>query len=128
MRCNLAVVSHRGPFWDHSYLLFTSMIFPFAIFPKNLECMLMIPHLPHQPETLWLNKIELWLSANKLTLNFKRTKFMLIESQYKLSHINKNFYSINRNLGTDMKNERSLHGDDVTIIVEPRPTEGKRRL
>ena len=37
------------------------------------------------------------------------------------------FYPINRNLRTDMKNERSLPGDDVTII-EPRPTEGRRRL
>lgn len=37
------------------------------------------------------------------------------------------FYPINRNLRTDMKNERSLPGDDATII-EPRPIEGRRRL
>lgn len=34
------------------------------------------------------------------------------------------FYLINGNRRTDMKNEQSLPGDDVTDI-EPRPTEGK---
>ena len=28
-----------------------------------------------------MNQISLWLSANKLTLNVKKTKFMLIGSQ-----------------------------------------------
>ena len=32
--------------------------------------------------------IQSWLSANKLTLNVKKTKYMLIGSQFKLSQIN----------------------------------------
>ena len=38
-----------------------------------------------------MNQIQLWLSANKLTLNVTKTKYMLIGSQYRLSHINRNF-------------------------------------
>lgn len=38
-----------------------------------------------------MNQIQLWLSANKVTLNVKKTKFTLIGSQYKLSCINMNF-------------------------------------
>ena len=43
-----------------------------------------------------MNHIQSWLSANKITLNVKKTKFMLIRSHYKLSHINNNF-SVNVN-------------------------------
>ena len=32
-----------------------------------------------------------WLSANKSTLNVKKTKYMLIGSQFKLSQINSDF-------------------------------------
>lgn len=57
------------------------MIFPLLIFSKNPECMLMMPLLPYQPKTLlflnkdWtdMNQIQLWLSANKVTLNVKKT-------------------------------------------------------
>ena len=34
-----------------------------------------------------VNLIQSWLSANKLTLNVKNTKYMLIGSQFKLSQI-----------------------------------------
>jgi len=37
-----------------------------------------------------MNQIQLWLSANKLTLNVTKTKYMLIGNQYRLSHINRN--------------------------------------
>ena len=36
-----------------------------------------------------VNLIQSWLSANKLTLNVKNTKYMLIWSQFKLSQIRK---------------------------------------
>ena len=38
-----------------------------------------------------MNLIQSWLSTNKLTLNVKKTKYMLIGSQFKLSHINSDF-------------------------------------
>ena len=38
-----------------------------------------------------MNLIQSWLSANKLTLNVKKTKYMLIGSQFKLSQINSDF-------------------------------------
>ena len=38
-----------------------------------------------------MNLIQSWLSANKLTLNVKKTKYMLIGSQSKLSQINSDF-------------------------------------
>ena len=38
-----------------------------------------------------MNLIQSWLSANKLTLNVKKTKYVLIGSQFKLSQINSDF-------------------------------------
>ena len=38
-----------------------------------------------------MNLIQSWLPANKLTLNVKKTKFMLIGSQFKLSQTNSDF-------------------------------------
>lgn len=38
-----------------------------------------------------MNLIQSWLSTNKLTLNVKKTKYMLIGSQFKLSQINSDF-------------------------------------
>lgn len=38
-----------------------------------------------------MNLIQSWLSANKLTLNVRKTKYMLIGSQFKLSQINSDF-------------------------------------
>ena len=38
-----------------------------------------------------MNLMQSWLSANKLTLNVKKTKYMLIGSQFKLSQINSDF-------------------------------------
>ena len=38
-----------------------------------------------------MNLIQSWLSANKLTLNVKKTKYMPIGSQFKLSQINSDF-------------------------------------
>ena len=38
-----------------------------------------------------MNLIQSWLSANKLTLNVKKTKYMPIRSQFKLSQINSDF-------------------------------------
>ena len=38
-----------------------------------------------------MNLIQSWLSANKLTLNVKKTNYMLIGSQFQLSQINSNF-------------------------------------
>ena len=38
-----------------------------------------------------MNLIQSWLSGNKLTLNVKKTKYMLIGSQFKLSQINSDF-------------------------------------
>ena len=38
-----------------------------------------------------MNLIQSWLSTNKLTLNVKKTRYMLIGSQFKLSQINSDF-------------------------------------
>ena len=38
-----------------------------------------------------MNLIQSWLSANKLTLNVKKIKYMLIGSQFKLFQINSDF-------------------------------------
>ena len=38
-----------------------------------------------------MNLIQSWLSTNKLTLNVKKTKYMLIASQFKFSQIKSNF-------------------------------------
>ena len=38
-----------------------------------------------------MNLIQSWLSANKLTFNVKKTKYMLIGSQFKLSQIDSDF-------------------------------------
>ena len=38
-----------------------------------------------------MNLIQSWLSAHKLTLNVKKTKYMLIGSKFKFSHINSDF-------------------------------------
>ena len=38
-----------------------------------------------------MNLIQSWQSASKLTMNVKKTKNMLIGSQFKLSHINSVF-------------------------------------
>ena len=38
-----------------------------------------------------MNLIQSWLSANKLTLNVKKTKYMHIGSQFKFSQINSDF-------------------------------------
>ena len=38
-----------------------------------------------------MNLIQSWLSAKKLTLNVKKTKYALIGSQFKLSQINSDF-------------------------------------
>ena len=38
-----------------------------------------------------MNLIQSWLSAGKLTLNVKKTKYILIGSQFKLSQINSDF-------------------------------------
>ena len=38
-----------------------------------------------------MNLIQSWMSANKLTLNVKKTKYMLIGSQFKLSQISRDF-------------------------------------
>ena len=39
----------------------------------------------------YMNLIQSWLSANKLTLNVKKSKCMLIGTQFKLSQINSDF-------------------------------------
>ena len=38
-----------------------------------------------------INLIQSWLSANKLTLNVKKTKYIVIGSQFKLSQIHSDF-------------------------------------
>ena len=38
-----------------------------------------------------MNLIQLWLTANKLTLNIKKTKYMLIGSKSKYSQIHNDF-------------------------------------
>ena len=57
--------------------------------------MLMTPRLPFPlmtPQLLKVNKdlddVQKWLKSNKLTLNVKKTKYMIIGSHYRLRHLN----------------------------------------
>ena len=49
------------------------------------------PHVLEHKINYDMNLIQSWLSANKLTLNVKKTKYMLIGSRFKLSQINIDF-------------------------------------
>ena len=46
----------------------------------------------YDPTTLKVNKdlddVQKWLKSNKLTLNVKKTKYMIIGSHYRLRHLN----------------------------------------
>ena len=35
-----------------------------------------------------IDEVQMWLQSNKLTLNVKKTKYMIIGSQYRLRHLN----------------------------------------
>ena len=55
----------------------------------------MTPRLPFPlmtPQLLKVNKdlddVQKWLKSNKLTLNVKKTKYMIIGSHYRLRHLN----------------------------------------
>ena len=57
----------------------------------------MTPRLPffaYDPTTLeekskkGLEEVQKWLKSNKLTLNVKKTKYMIIGSHYQLGHLN----------------------------------------
>ena len=57
-----------------------------------------------------MNLIQSRLSANKLTLNVKKTKYMLIGSQFKLSQVNSDFTPL----------ERVIKNESLGVqIVEP---------
>ena len=44
-----------------------------------------------RPMNYDMNFIQSWLSANRITLNVIKTKYMLIGSQFKLSQLNNDF-------------------------------------
>ena len=63
-------------------------------------CMLMIPPLlsplmtPQLSKKIYyinkdIDEVQKWLQSNKLTLNVKKTKYMIIGSHYRLRHLNK---------------------------------------
>ena len=55
-----------------------------------------------------MNLIQSWLSANKLTLNVKKTKYMVIGSQFKLSLINDFTVKVNKTLLERVIKHKSL--------------------
>ena len=75
------------------------MNFKSASYHHLYLCMLMIPPLPSPPMTPQLSKekfnedmdeVQKWLQSNKLILNVKKTKYiiMIIESHSRLRHLN----------------------------------------
>ena len=57
-----------------------------------------------------MNLIQLWLTANKLTLNIKKTKYMLIGSKSKLSQIHNDFMVKVHNTPLDKVAKQSFWG------------------
>ena len=56
-----------------------------------------------------LNKVYIWLSANKLTLNFTKTEFMLVGSRQKLSKLSETpSFMINDHLVMQVSTVKSL--------------------
>ena len=56
-----------------------------------------------------MNLTQSWLSANILTLNVKKTKYMFIRSQFKLSRINSDFtVKVNNTLLEGVSKNKSL--------------------
>ena len=81
----LPMVFHKAPFWDHCYLFYMSMIFPE---PQIYHSPFYLPMIPvliegHEYQKLieTLNEelcnVDKWLQANKLTLNIRKTHYML---------------------------------------------------
>ena len=75
-----------------------------------------------------MNLIQSWLSANKLTLNVKKTKYMLIGSQFKLSQINSDFtVKVNNTplervikqkfLGVQIDESLNLHSKTTPLVL-----------
>lgn len=49
------------------------------------------PYVPEHKLNCDINSIELWLTANKLTRNVKKTKYIIRENNFKLSQIYDDF-------------------------------------
>ena len=59
-----------------------------------------------------MNLIQSWLTANKLTLNIKKTKYMLIGSKSKLSQIHNDFTVKVHNTPLDRVAKHKVHIDE----------------
>ena len=68
-----------------------------------------------------MNLIQSWLPANKLTLNVKKTKFMLIGSQFKLSQTNSDFTVKVNNTPLERKIKHKSLGVQIDESMNRRP-------
>ena len=69
-----------------------------------------------------MNLIQSWLSANKLTLNVKKTKYMPIGSQFKLSQINSDLTVKVNNTPLERKIKHKSLGVQIDESMNRRPT------
>ena len=68
-----------------------------------------------------MNLIQSWLTANKLTLNVKKTKYMLIGSKFKLSQIHNDFTVKVHNTPPDRVTKHKTLGVHIDESVNWRP-------
>ena len=68
-----------------------------------------------------MNLIQSWLTANKLILNIKRTKYMLIGSKFKLSQTHNNLTVKVHNAPLDRVAEHKLLGIPIDESLNWRP-------
>ena len=68
-----------------------------------------------------MNLIQSWLTANKLTLNVKKTKYMLIGSKFKLSQIHNDFTVKVHNTPLDRVNKHKYLGVHIDEFLNWRP-------
>lgn len=55
-----------------------------------------------------INGVQKWLQSNKLTLNVKKTKYMIIGSHYRLRHLNED-------LGIEVTNQQLMRATTLKI-------------
>ena len=68
-----------------------------------------------------MNLIQSWLTANKLTLNVKKTKYMLIGSKFKLSQIHNGFTVKVHNTTLDRVNKHKYLGVHIDEFLNWHP-------
>ena len=79
------------------------------------------PYVLEQKMNCDMNLIQSWLIANKLTLNIKKTKYMLIGSKFKLSQIHNDFTVKVHNTPLARVNKHKYLGVHIDEFLNWRP-------